>query len=517
MTEPSEPLLPSTPPPNVDQRELLTFLREESQANRDALRKDSESNRELFLGTAKIVGLVIALALGLSGLLFYQNLNSMKQDMEAQGRTSAQVAIEKMNEHIENTLQDQFKTEIIQSTIQQAAEKATREQAPALIKEVITPEVKRAVANQSGTIREVATRAATDEVKSAIDPIVADVKLQASIAKANADDARAFDELLGLRSTGSPSQRDLVNGVIVNLQRRAPEGTAADRTSYYFECANPSGSAYQALLTSPLVAVRKDAIADCIGYMSMGQWVPKVPGESVSAFTVVETVAPMWIKVAFNDPSLSVRAEAMTGINWMFKNGHGVPNGGFDLLDTNSLKQWWSKNSSNQAAIALISFAYGGSPMQSQVNWRIDEAGLYDEVQRLAKNSPLASEFELLRERMRSAAANLPSTTELAKQMGRGCPEVQQDLGIRLKDFRSRPEQERVDGYALLELQYLSKACSVSQGQLLSDIAAYGVSTRSMSSRYAAVKVVNRTTGMSLDPYDRKPLEGWMKTHSASQ
>jgi hypothetical protein len=516
MTQPVDPQPPEIPrSATKDQVELLRFLREESEANRKAQREESDANRKLFLDTSKVVAIPLAVLLTLSGIFFYHDVNTMKEAMKAQGEESARIEIQKMDKHIDETLESQFKTETIQKTIQQAAEVATREQAPGLIKEVITPEVKRAVASQSATIKEVATRAATDEVKIAIDPVVADVKLQALIAKANADDARAFDELLGLRSTGSTSQKDLVNGVIVNLQRHAADGTAADRTSYYYECANPGGTAYQALLTSPLVAVRKNAIADCIAYMEMGQWVPKVPGDSVSAFTVIETVAPMWIKIAFGDPSLSVRAEAITGLNRLFKGSPNVPLNGFDLLDTTFLRQWWAKNASNQAALALVAFAYGGPPMQ-QVDRRIDQIGLYDEAQRLAKISPqpLASELEQLRERMRSVAAtDKPSPSELAKQMGRDCAGVQQDFGIRLQTYRNKPEDERVENYGLLEMQYLETACTV-QGQLLTQIAEYGISTRSLNRRYAAIEIVNKASGMSLDPYDSKPLEGWLKTHN---
>jgi hypothetical protein len=510
MTQPIDPQLREIP--KNDQRELLKFLREEAEASRKAQREESDANRKLFLDTSKIVAIPLAVLLTLSGIFFYHDINTMKEAMKAQGEASAQAEIQKMDKHIDETLQEKFKSETIQNTIQQAAVVATRQQAPALIKEVITPEVKRAVASQSGTIKEVATRAATEEVKTAIDPIVADVKLQAVIARANADDAKAFDVLVGLRETGSLSQKDLVNGVIVNLQRHALEEIRLEWTSSYYECGNPSRSTYQSLLTSSLVSERKKAIGVCVAYMEMGQWAPQ-GAESLSAFAVLETVAPMWIKVALDDPSLSVRAEAIRGINWLFKGSYGVPKNDFDLLDTTLLKPWWTKNGGNQAAIALLAFAQN-SP---NLGWkrRTDQIGLYDEAQRLAKISPqpLAPELEQLREQMRSQAANdAPSPAELAKEMGRDCKGVQDDLGLRLQDYGKRPEQERVDDYGLLELQYLETACSV-QGQLLSQIAEYGVATRSLSRRYAAVEIVNKGSGVSLDPYDSKPLSEWLKTH----
>lgn len=517
MSSPVNPQLPGTlgtPAPNNDQRELLKFLREEADASRKAQREESEANRKLFLGTSAIVAIPLTVLLTLSGIFFYHDINTMKEAMKAQGEASAKVEIQKMDKQIDDTLHAQFKMETIQETIQKAAVVATREQAPALIKEVITPEVKRAVASQSGTIKEVATRAATDEVKTAIDPIVADVKLQAVIAKANADDAKAFDELLRLRRNGPPSQNDLVNGVIVNLQRHALEEIGLDWTSSYFECGDPTGSLYQALLTSSLVSERKEAIGVCIAYMDMGQWVPRGSRESVSAFTVLETVGPMWIKTAFDDPSLSVRAEAAKGINRLFKGGLGISPNGFDLLDTTLLRVWWTNNASNQAAIALLGFVQNSPSLSS--NRRTDQIGLYDEAQRLGKISPqpMAPQLEQLREQMRlQAKFDAPMPAELARQMGRDCKGVQDDLGIRLQNYRKQPENERVDDYGLRELQYLETACSVQDQMLLSQIAEYGVATRSLSRRYAAVEIVNKSSDVSLDPYDSKPLSEWLKTH----
>jgi hypothetical protein len=509
MTEPASSELLETQS-QKDSRELIKFLREEAVANRKAQRDEADANRKLFQDTSKIVAIPLAVLLALAGIFFYHDVDTMKKAMQSQGEASAKAEIQKMDRHIDETLEAQFKSDAIKDTIQKAAVVATRDQAPGLIKEVITPEVKRAVASQSETIKEVASRAATDEVKSAIDPVVADVKMQALIARANADDAKAFDELVRLKNTGSPAQNDLVNGVIVNLQRHAGEEFGYEWTSSYGLCGNPSGQVYQSMLTSSLVSERKKAIGVCIAYMSKGQWTPK---GYTSAFTVLETVGPMLMKTAFDDPSLSVRAEAIKGANWLFKGGEAGNPKNFDLLDTTLLKVWWKKSASNQAALALI--AFGEHSASSGFDWRTDQIGLYDELQRLAKISPqpLAPELELLREQMRLQAANhRPSAAELAKQIGRDCNGVQDDLGLRLQNYRNRLEDERNDDYGLLELQYLETACTV-QGQLLTQIAEYGVVTRSLGRRYAAVEIVNKTSGVSFDHYDSTPLEGWLKTH----
>lgn len=517
MTHPVEPQQPHL---SKDQLELLKFLREESEQNRKAQREESDANRKLFLDTSKVVAIPLAVLLTLSGIFFYRDVNTMKEAMKTEAESEARAEIKRMDEHIDQTLEDRFKADNIQRTIQQAALDATTKQAPDLIKEVITPEVRKAVQSESGTIRAVATEAATNEVRGSVGPIIADVKLQAMIARATSDDARSFDDLLAFRDSGSgtPSQKELVNSVVVNLERHAEEGTF--KGGYYADCEDPSGAAYRGLLASPLTSVRKSAMSTCIAFMGMGQWAPKIQGKYESAFTVMETIAPMWMKLAVSDPSLSVRAQAVTGMNWLFRGGQDVPQNGFDLLDTTWLRRWWAKHESDQAAIALAAFTEDqvdlsttGRPDQS----RLDQIGLYDELGRLAKTSARnRAMLEQVQEQMRSYAATARySPPDLARQMGRGCDGVKQDLAIRLKSFRGQPEQERVDGYGLLELQFLEGSCVVS-GELLSQIADYGVATRSLSSRYAAVKIVNKASGTSLDPYQSKPLEVWIESHNAN-
>ncbi|WP_353062483.1 hypothetical protein RBB77_14390 [Tunturibacter psychrotolerans] len=166
----------------------------------------------------------------------------------------------------------------------------------------------------------------------------------------------------------------------------------------------------------------------------------------------------------------------------------------------------------NQAALALVAYA-----MDDPQSFRLDEIGLYAEAERVETASPHSRVLlESLRDRMRSFAGTPRLTPpDLARQMGRDCVGVQSDLGLRLNAFSKRPEEERVDHYALQELQFLMANCTVS-GETLTQIAAYGVSTRSLSSRYSAVKILNHSIGTSLDPYQSKPLEDWIKTQKTA-
>jgi hypothetical protein len=192
--------------------------------------------------------------------------------------------------------------------------------------------------------------------------------------------------------------------------------------------------------------------------------------------------------------------------------GADVPQNDFDLLDTTRLRAWWTKHEAYQAAVALVSYAQGsGDPRLSVA--RLDEIGLYDEAARLAKASPRTqSLLEQLREQMRSHAATARlSPSDLSREMGRDCAGVQKDLAIRLNGYRKQSEQERVDGYGVLELQYLETNCVVN-GEPQFQIAEYGVATRLLGSRYAAVNIVNKASGTSLDPYESRPLEEWLKS-----
>lgn len=516
MTPPIVPPQPPQPPPTTqlskDQVDILKFLREEAEQNRKAQRDESDANRKLFLDTSKIVAIPLAVLLTLAGIFFYRDINTMKEAMKAEGEAEAKAEIKRMDQHIDDTLEERFKSENIQKTIQKAALDATSQQAPNLIKEVITPEVRKAVQDQSGTIRSVASQAAKDEVKGVLGPVVADVKLQTVVAHANADDAQSLDQLVTLAPTLKGPQEDLVIGVITNLKQHSKDAVSLDGN--YPECADPNGAEYKAILTSPLASVRKSAVADCAFYMSMGQWVPRVPGKSVSAFAVMETIGPIWIGLAFNDPSLLVREEAIYGLNSLYRGSQDVPLNGFDLVDTTYLRTWWAKHQSDQAAFALVAYAEGsGDPRRV----RYDEIGLYDEAEREAKVSPRNQALlEQLREQMRTYSATPRlSPPDLAKEMGRGCTDVQKDLSIRLTGFTKQPEQERVDGYGLLELQFLMANCTVSADGLM-QIAEYGVATRSLGSRYAVVRIVNKSSGASLDRYQSKALEDWIRSHKSS-
>jgi hypothetical protein len=512
MTEPISTQQPPQPF-SKDQVEMLKFLREEAEANRIAQREESDLNRKLFLDTSKIVAIPLAVLLTLAGIFFYRDVNTMKEAMKTEGEAEARAEIKRMDANIDQTLEDRFKSDNIQNTIQQAALEAATKQAPGLINQVITPEVRKAVQSQIGTIRSVATEAATNEVHGALDPVVADVKLQAVIAKATSDDARSFDELLAFKNshTGTPSQKALVNRVIENLDQHTQEGSLA--SGNYADCPDVSGNTYRAQLTSPIESVRSNAIGACIRYIIMGQSVPKVPGNSESAFTVMETIAPLWVKVVTDDPSLSIRTATVRALNLLFDGGPDVPQGGFDLIDTTNLKKWWTNHEADQAAIALVAYANDLGDLRSS-GARLDEIGLYDEIDRLANTRAAGSAMlEHLRANMRSGAATPRlSPPDLAHEMGRDCTGVQQDLGIRLKGFARQLEQERFDGYALLELQYLQQNCSVT-GESLTRIAEYGAVTLLLSSRYAAAKIVNHSSGSSLDPYQSQPLREWVKSH----
>jgi len=356
VTPPIVPEQPPQSPPTTqlskDHADILKFPREEAEQNRKAQRDESDANRKLFLVTSKIVAIPLAVLLTLAGIFFYRDINTMKEAMKAEGEAEAKAEIKRMDQHIDDTLEERFKSENIQKTIQKAALDATSQQAPNLIKEVITPEVRKAVQDQSGTIRSVASQAATDEVKGVLGPVVA-----------------------ALAPTLKGPQEDLVIGVITNVKQHSKDAVSLDGN--YAECADPNGAEYKAILTSPLASVRKSAVADCAVYMSMGQWVPRVPGKSVSAFAVMETIGPIWIGLAFNDPSLLVREEAIYGLNSLYRGSQDVPLNGFDLVDTTYLRTWWAKHQSDQAAFALVAYAEdSGDPRRVRYN----EVGLYDEA-----------------------------------------------------------------------------------------------------------------------------------------
>jgi len=472
-----------------EQMELLKFLREESEANRNAQRSEAEAIRKLFTVTSSIVAIPLGVALVLAGIFWFRDMNTMKQSMRLEGEAAAKLEIQKMDSHIDETLQTQFSTKSMQDRIDRAAEVATEGKA----RDLIESRVKRMI----------------DPLNAQAQRSVSAIHIQELITKANADDAKAFDELISLKDEEPASQRDLITRVVDELHRR--EADMHIPTAMQSVCADPKSQLFQDAITSSDAERRKNAIWSCAVIPFSGQFIVYQQEFQQNDVARKGPLATELVRVALNDPSLSVRALSVRSINSIFRNDPGVPVYGFDLLDTNALRGWWKSNEPNRDALVLLAFAKEDISYDNSLR-------LYEDIQRYEKNSEasLAKEFHDILTRMRSEAvtSNTDPLPKLEKQLGRhSCPDVEGDFEARLRSYHVSPNSEEYDDHGLWETEYL-KTCPV-EIKLLPQVAEFVASTHRLNTRYGAITVVNAWTGSNLDPFDAVSFKNWWVAHKA--
>jgi hypothetical protein len=504
------------PPPHNDLTEILRFLSEESRKNREAMRQEASAVNELFIRASKIVAIPLAVVIALAGIFFYRSLGEMKQEMVNEGKIEAKLEIQKMEKHIDETLEAQFATDKIKTTIQQAAQNATREQAPALIKEVITPEVKEAVARQSGTIKDIATNAATDEVNNTIKPIAAGLKIEDLITRTNLDDAKAFDELLQVRGSLEPDQKEKVDSAIAGRY-----SLARDRFNKFGDisgCLDPRTLEYQQLLASHDSATRYHVMFNCRDW-----WTQRVTdasywsGKDLSPIQVAEQVTPEFVQVALNDAALSVRGGAVFVVNDLFKFSPGYPNGGFDLLVTSDLRQWWHANQPNYRILAVISLARRPD--------YVDIGEIYDGLKALEPSAtprPRGDVEETLRNMRDEAIREQPQTSTSAQNPGwkawtrtQGtCSVDEREITERLKSWKADPTLIAGADYRQdeigFEIAYLENCPIVAD--FVPEVVRYSTG-HSMKLRYSATVVLNKWLNTKFDFFDSKAIKDWWANH----
>jgi hypothetical protein len=484
--------------PLRDQMEFLKFLREESEANRRAQRDEAESNRRLLTDAFKIVSPVLAVVIALAGFLWFHDLATLKEAIRNEAEVEAKAEIKRMDEHIDGTLQARFQKEEIQKTIQRAAEAAAQKEARPLIEAGVKSQVREAVAQQGGMIRKIAEQAVSSEVRETIEPLankvgesIAELHTNEVIARVNADDAQAFDELLELKESGPASQRRLVDGVITDRHNHALDQFRADGQNPA-RCAVPDPIG----LGSYKVSDRIQAIADCSGWFGGEFYSPR--WDRAALLNIEATVTPHIVEVALNDHSLAVRSAAIYYINSAF--AHIPAFKGFDVLDNRGLRDWWNENKPNYYALELLSRAWSGPDDR-------DLAGLYIELSRAAASSPPALRDTLekeLAEMRKAAALRQDPPSGLKQKLGRdNCVDVGNDFGLRKLDDS--------DSYSFLEIEYLQN-CPIVR-TYLPRIADYAISSQLLTRRYAATMVVNDWVSEKFDPFDPKGLRDWWADH----
>ncbi|MGH9524140.1 MAG: hypothetical protein ACRD3E_16580 [Terriglobales bacterium] len=520
--EPNQPRQDADSPALRQQMELFTFLREEAQANREALRTEADATRKLFTVISGIVAIPLAIAIAIAGWLWSHDLNTMKEAMKQEGEAAAKIEIKKMDEQIDETLQSQFQKDTIQSTIKSAAIDATRNEAKPLIEAGVKSQIKDAVAQQSGMIQKIATSAVNDKVQKTIGPLaskveesVAAISIHALVARANADDAMAYDELLRIKDAQPPNQRALINGVISDRARYELNNTSGilrvngETLSFSsISCRDPKSAIVQHSLRSSDVLTRKGVLQSCATWADDDVNSRILPDQSTSALQIEEELIPEVMKVALEDQSLSVRGAAFSIINGLFKHSPGFPEHAIEQLDTVALKSWWRTNEVNFQALHLLSRV-------SSSKKNLDLSELYERISRLKSMSPpdLKPFEEDALVQMRENAVRFQDDREaLVKKMGRNsCASVASDFDLRLQDWERRPGVVDFDEYGTWELEFL-ETCPVEMSQV-PRLVRLATDSNQLSRRYAASMLLKTWVAAKFDPFDRQAIQEWWNQH----
>jgi hypothetical protein len=242
-------------------RDLLTFLREEAQANRNALRDDSNANRETLLGTLKIVAYPMAGLLAIAGFLSWRSFDDVKKSIQEEAKQETKAEVVRMQEEIRQKLTAQFETPRLQQMVKDAAASQTQQVLRPLIVQQVGQDVARQVKAEQHTINSTIISetqkavaqlqpkiegAALELVNSSVEhnldtPLLAFhqmvTELQSNqeanqevldlMLRAQSDDAAAFDRLVQLSSepNAHPGVRATSSLAVRNISRQHNQGT----------------------------------------------------------------------------------------------------------------------------------------------------------------------------------------------------------------------------------------------------------------------------------------------------
>jgi hypothetical protein len=473
----------------------LKFLREEAEANRVAQREEASANRQLLTDALKIVSYPLTAVLVIVGFLGWHDLNTLKQTIRQEAQNEAQAESKKMDKQVADTLAFQFQQENIQKTIKDAAVVAARTEAKPLIEAGVKREIGTAVAAQSGMIRSIATQAVSSKVEDTLTPLTrtvqasaASLHVQAVAARANADDSKAFDELLALRSTAG-SDKELVEAAIAERYRHVD-----DRNMYigtWTKCTEPDSPAVRSLLFANSLEERKQGLANCAGWEDFPGMTP--PEMKQPLIDIQSQIAPLLVRIAENDPSLFMRKEAITTLNMMFAGAPGFPKKGLDPLDTRELVRWWDANGAERRNLLLI------ADTKRPVSANITRVDLYFQIREANAHTsgPLKPYLEKTIKEMEDSARI--SNERAAAEVGRSAsPSFCVPMTEHLIDAMQRGV---VNAPSVDELQGL-RNCPANKA-LLPLIEKFRDNTNYLFLRYGATQLLNTWQHTSENPFER--------------
>jgi hypothetical protein len=500
MLEPIDPQVSDKPAsPLMDQMELVKFLREQAEANRSALREEAIANRsaqreesaeirKLFTVTSSIVAAPLVAALALAGIFWFRDMNTMKEAMKQEGEAAAKLEIQKMDSHIDDTLQAQFSTKSMQDRIDRAAEAATEGKA----KNLIEDRVQRLIG----------------PIKSKAEASIKAIHIQELELEVKNGNARAYDELRSLTTTGSPDEKRLVKLAMPEFATSAPIPPSME-----IGCVEPNSAKFKELIASQIAEIRMQVLHSCDAQLAPLQLNLTRPGQSPPRTRLVRQFVPTLFILATDDPSLPIRDRALGMLNSFFLGLPGYSSNGYGRLEVPAIQQWWRAHETDYEALALLAYAN-----DNKVN--TDSTYLYDLLKPFEgyRSPDLSQQFRQIREQMRSEAIQIngaPIDISI-EHVEVTCKTVEEahEYEIAHPDREDTPDELR--HHSNLEPLKFIKSCPLN-ASLLKPLVDDVLNTHHLSTRFAAITVINKWKDTKFDPFDGVSLlRDWWKNESGA-
>lgn len=335
------PIPPSEVPDNTER--LLTFLRQETAAQRDALREDAKANRDMLIGATRIIAIPVTAAIVLVGWLGWKSFSDLKGQLAASATEQIKTETLRMQSEIRKKLTEEFQTPNIQRTVKESAQDATQKAAAPLIKDAVTREVqvhfvaerpqihatvvseaKKSVLEMQPQIDAEITKqanAAEARIQAQITPYSELIKASTLAALARNGMGTSFDELMKMSNS---AKAEPIQGLVVST-----------RNAMWLQYEDANGGVYLSRQFNP-----KKTKEELLPLLSNSEPITRKAAIDELALLNEKSIVPVLLMTMRNDPFIVVRVAAFHALIQLTGQK-------FNPLDDAQWEQWWEKNKSN--------------------------------------------------------------------------------------------------------------------------------------------------------------------------
>ena len=486
--------------PTAEQMTMLTFLREEADANRRSQREESEANRKLLIDALKIVSPVLTVLILFAGFLGFRDVKNVQDSVRQEAAAELKSELAKEKTDIDKRIQTEVEGQFEPANIKQVVEKAAESKAEPLIKATLDSDVKEVIAQQSDRIKDITTQA----INLKMVPLESKLNISQLFQRLSEDDADAYDQLVALRDSAAQNDKDFITKVIADAHNAV--AIAGDNASGSSEKCNPHSEALKEELASKDSSKRSSAVDNCIVWLKKNPSDRKFSGESLSVWQLEKALVPQLELVAVRDSSFSVRGGAIYALNYIFNQAPNFPEAGLDTLDVKALAAWWNVNQNGYYPLELIART-SSQENNSPVEANLDDYQLLLEVEREQDlvTPQLAHQLKGKVEAMKEGALKRSRIFSTSSYVGvNDCAAANEFFGAFQEESTLR------SGVLVHNLHFVEKCDNAPKYYPV--IGKYATTSSSLEVRCIATALLNKWMGMSLDPFEPKAVQAWLNS-----